>query len=238
MPKSYLSRVIHGGADLNADQMSLVCEFLHLSESETDYLQLLLDYERSGLQNRKAKLLQKIRVLQELNQETKHHLEASSVNINSPDVAEYYLDPWLQIIHVCLSIKRYSQNPANLIGDLNLGKERVSLAIQKLEQMGLIARDVSGISLLKENIHLPRESPVYKSWRNQLKLMSMHQLDHTTEKNPYSFMVVFSADEATRTEIQGRFLKFINGVEKLVGKCQQENTYQISFDLFSWTKIN
>src|SRR5688572_6843157 len=88
IPKSYLSRVIHGKADLNQDQMSLACEFLGLSEAETDYMLLLLDYERSSLKKRKLRLEQKISRIQAENMEIKHHIEAAPTLPSNSDLAE------------------------------------------------------------------------------------------------------------------------------------------------------
>jgi hypothetical protein len=170
--------------------------------------------------------------------EIKHHLDAQPVLVSSSECSEYYLNPEIQIIHICLTVPRYRDNPAYLIQDLGINSEKLALCLQKLEQMRLILRQDNSIVVLKENLHLPRESPLYRTWRNQLKLMSMYKLDNTIERNPYSFMVVFSCNEEVRTEIQNRFLKFINGIEKLVDKSPKEDVFQLNFDLFSWTKTS
>ena len=56
IPKSYLSRVVHGKADLSGDQLYLACEFLNFSDKERSYLFLLLEYARAGLKRRKSQI--------------------------------------------------------------------------------------------------------------------------------------------------------------------------------------
>ena len=62
------------------------------------------------------------------------------------------------------------------------------------------------------------------------------RIDAIAEDQAYSFAVMFSADEDARREIQSRFLAFLKSVEELVGGARQEDAYQMSFELFPWTK--
>src|SRR5690348_755634 len=100
VPKSYLSRVIHGKADLNTDQLFLVCQYLEFNEQESTYMQLLLEYARTGLRTRKEKLQSEIRRMQVQHLDTKEHLKASPVGASNDELAAYYLDPWIQLTHV------------------------------------------------------------------------------------------------------------------------------------------
>ena len=108
--------------------------------------------------------------------------------------------------------------------------------INKLEQMNIISRDEAELKILIKKMHLPRSSPVYKAWRNQLKLMAMRKLDDAEDADSYSFSVVFASDTETQNQIRRRFLTFLKEVEKLAGTSAQHDTYQMSFDLFAWTK--
>lgn len=226
---------MHGKADLNTDQLFLVSQFLQFNDSEGFYMQLLLEYARTGLKARKETLLREIRQIQTQHLDTKEHLKPRTGVLND-DAAAYYLDPQIQIIHICLSIPRYQKDLSLLANNLKLPISKLAVAINKLEQMHLIARTKDGVKLLVENIHLPKHSPIYKSWRNQLKLMSIGRIDSIADDHAYSFSVAFSASEDIRTEIQSRFLAYLKSIEDLVSGGPQEEAYQMSFELFSWTK--
>lgn len=235
--KSYLSRVVNGSANLSPDQLFLVCEYFEFDEKQRDYVFLLLEYARCGSKKYREAVLGKIRRIQARYLETKEHLKAKSVTGNSSGSETYYLDPLHQIVHIALSIARYQSDLALLAHDLRIPVERLLSAVQKLEQLGIISREKNGaIKTLVKNVHLPRTSPVYTSWRNQLKLISMQQLQNLGPSDSYSFAVVFSADIATRRLIQSRFLEFLKEVEEMVGKASNKNVFQLNFDLFNWTQ--
>lgn len=84
-------------------------------------------------------------------------------------------------------------------------------------------------------MHLPKQSPIYRSWRNQLKLAAINKMDTVADEQAYSFAVIFSANDDIRKEIPSRFLKCLKGIEELVAADPPDDTYQMSFDLFPWT---
>lgn len=62
--KTYISQVVRGGAQLNSDQAYLAARFFDLSEEETEYLRLLVEWDRTQVQERKKSLLAKIHAIQ------------------------------------------------------------------------------------------------------------------------------------------------------------------------------
>ena len=78
-------------------------------------------------------------------------------------------------------------------------------------------------------------SPVFRPWRNQLKLLCLDRLSRRGQKSDYSFSVCFSATDKVRDRIKGDFLELLKRVEAEVGAARQEEAYQMSFELFAWT---
>jgi len=235
IPKSYLSRVIHGKADLNADQMYLICKFLNFDNDESEYMQLLLEMEKTGLKERRNKLVEIVSSRQLEKLDTKHHLETSLAAPTSNELGTYYLSPLMQIVHVCLSINRYARNPHQLATDLKISQSKLNNIILTLERLQLIKRSKESIQLLARKIHLPKDSDLYSAWRNQIRLLGMHQMGEVSPENLYSFSVVFSTTKTVRKAIQAKFLEFISEVEKLSANSIEEEAFQLNFDLFPWT---
>lgn len=236
VPKSYLSRVVNGKANLSSDQLFQICEYLNFNKTERNFLQLLLEHARTGLKTRKKLLTEEINLMQSQYLDTKEYLRSAAIVQAGDEITEYYLDPLIQIIHICLSIHRYRKDLALLARDLNIASNKLLKVINKLEQWNLIERGPKGIKLVVQNMHLPKTAPVYKSWRNQLKLLAINKIDSIEDDDGYSFAVIFSATEEVKKLIQRRFLEYLNEVEALVGASPQEDTYQMSFELFPWTK--
>lgn len=234
IPKSYLSRVIHGKANLNEDQMELICSYLSFDEDETDYMQLLLAYERCSLRQRKIKLKKRINAKQAQKLNTEQHIDSASpanMLISSDD---YYLDPIIQIVHVSLTIGRFQKEPHLLCSALNISKEKLESTLIQLEKMNAISRHAKGVKVLVNDIHLSKDSRLYQVWRNQLKFISINQLNSLPVDHCYSFSVLFSADESARVTIQNAFLEYLNKIKDIVEAAPKKETYQLSFDLFPW----
>jgi uncharacterized protein (TIGR02147 family) len=232
--KSHLSRVIHGHAELNYDQLYLLCRYFDLKADECEYLRLLLELERTALAERRKQLQSLIKETQREKMQTKRHISAGPVP--ESNMMSYYLDPLHQIVHVAFAIPRYQRDPRLLGDDLGLSWTLMERIIKQLEEMHLIQSDQNGVRLLVEDLHLPRESVFYRPWINQVKLMSLQRLQQNEGKDAYAFSVTFSADDDSRKQILGRFLDFLKSTEQKVKGAAQENVYQMSFELFSWTQ--
>ena len=77
-------------------------------------------------------------------------------------------------------------------------------------------------------------SPLYKGWRNQLKLLAINRVDTLDKHHDYSFSVIFSSDAETRKNIQTLFLEFLKKVETMVDESEKAGVYQMSFEIFPW----
>ena len=197
---------------------------------------LLLEFARSAHAARKSELKEKIRAVQARHLRSEEHLRARAVQISSEGIQEYYLDPLHQIVHVCLTVERYQKEPELLAEALKLRPERVVSLIQTLERLGIVERKGNKVIPRINGIHLPQDSPVFASWRSQLRTRSFQCLQDAKPGEAYSFSVVFSADPATREKLQALFLDYLKSVEGLVDQAQCVDVYQMNFDLHPWTR--
>jgi len=232
--KTYLSNCLKGKADLNFDQLYKVCEFLKLDSEQSQYLELLLSYERSGLKDRKEKLLSIIKSVQAKYEKTDQYISAKKVTVDTDGIYHYYLDPINQIVHASLAIERYRKNLQLLSKDINIPVFRIMDSIATLEKLGIISKDGKEIKIIQDSLHLPSDSPIYKTWRNELKNLSMQKLRNLKAESSYSFAVVFTATEDTRKFIQEKFFEFLKEIEPVAQKAESENAYYMNFDLFPW----
>jgi len=235
--KSYLSKVIHGSADLNPDQLFLMSTVLGLSEEEHEYLLLLLEHARSAIEGRRKELLKKIESIQQRNLKTVSHLESKPVSVRQLEgLGEYYLDPILQIVHMSLNVPRFRDDLLLLSKSMNLPLAIVTKAVRTLEKLKIIVREKGKVRIVLNNIHLPPESAVYPAWRSQIRNMSLQRLQYLTEQKAYSFSVIFSGDESSRKQIQKKILELLKEIEAIVKEAPSENTYQFNIDLLPWTE--
>lgn len=236
IPKSYLSKVIHGVCDLNQDQLFLIAEYFKFDKEEIDFLFLLLDYSRSSLEKRKKTLLAEIKSIQEKKLETKEYIKDSEViSPTTQDLSSYFLDPLNQLVHMCLAISRYQENLKLIAQDLRVDPNRVLKSIEVLEKIRFIEKKDGKFKNLVTDIILPKSSPIYRSWLNQVKLMSIHRVDNSSDEIIYSLGGTFTGTEETKNQVKSKFLDFLKEVKKISDSAAKEEIFQINFDLFPWT---
>lgn len=233
--KSYLSKILKGDAELSKDQAYLCAHELELDEEEREYFHLLIDCERSALPQYKKEISSKIKNIQlKKTQSDSYLVKEKPKNLDMNDAQKYYLYPEVQLIHLSLGIKKYQDAPEKLMQELSISQELFQNCIKTLEALNLIEFDNKKIKILKSNMHLSNESPLFHQWHLQFKLKSLEQLKNLSARDKYNFLVSFSASEEDKEKIRIEFLHFLNKVEKIVKKSKSENLYQMNFDLFNW----
>ncbi len=236
--RPYLSKVMKGTAQLSADQLFLMANFLQLGAGEQDYLQLLLEHDRTAVAERRAQLAVRIRGIAAQRRDSGAHLSAKTIDARmdgAQALGDYYLDPLLQIVHVAISVDFFSRQTAALAGELNLSGIQLHGLLGTLERLGLAYREGQQWRAREPALHLPKASPLYRAWRNQMKLAALQRLGQVDPEEAYAFSAVFSADAATKAFVHDRFLEFLRSVEGAVQRAPARQVFQMAFDLFPWT---
>ena len=236
IPKSYISKVTTEKAHFNCDQLCAVCEYLGFTETQLRYMMLLLELERCAQKKWKDILTRDLNIIRDKAMDSTEHIKAKADQVGEQSLRDYYIDPMNQIVHICLSIPRYQREPQRLAADLRLSPAELRMVIERLEALNIIENVNGKIKTVVKSIHLPKLSPVYKPWRNQLKLLCLDRLNRDARTDDYSFSVTFSATSRARDKIKSEFLDLLKKVEDTVQTSDQVETYQMSFDLFSWTE--
>ena len=235
--KAYLSQVIKGVRDLGQDQLYLACKFLSFSPEESEYLKILLDYSRCGLEDRKKDLLREIKIWQKQKNKTSQYIDVEELSNREINREDYYLDPMNQVVHMGLYCDEFRKDPMKLASKLYLPKKRISEYLNSLQRMGIIEINTKGIKIKEVELHLPKDSTIFHSYKSQCYTNTMNRLKKLDESKTYNFTVIFSGDEQVRNELNNEFMKFLTKAKKLVKNCKSKEVFQMNFDLFSWTEI-
>jgi uncharacterized protein (TIGR02147 family) len=236
--KTFLSKVMSGGSQLSADQVYLLADFFELTKEEHDYFMLLIECERTGLAKRRQALEKKIGALQAAHRNTKQSLKAKSSDESISDSrAEYYLDPFMTIAHLFLTLPAYAGDAKKVAQKLRLTDAHASKIFLGLERMGLIQRlSKDGFyRVIEDHIHLTSDSLLITPYHALFRMASLQELMRAAPDERFAFSVTFSADEKTKKLVHEAFLKFLREIEPAVKAAPSEEVYQLNFDLFSWS---
>jgi hypothetical protein len=236
LQRTYLSTVINGAGHLNGDQLFAACEFLQLSTDESDFANLLLEWERSQSEKRKKRLKIQIAAMRRHGLNTDNYIPGAKPSADSRGALldDFYLDLQAQMVHMFLTVPRYSKDHETIRRALGLEKDSFHMALNKIEQAGLISLSGKEVKVLQSSIHLPASSRLYPSYRMQMRLKALELMQNRSPDNHYSFSVLFSADEDARRRMHTRFLEYINWCQKISENETPEQVYQMNFDLVKW----
>lgn len=227
---------MNGSADLSEDQLHLLCEYFNLNRDETKYLELLLQFAKSGLKDRKDVLKREIHIFQSIKLDIKNNIDVDQITPEHQLFIDYFLNPQMQIVHVALNVKKY-QTLESLEKVINSDKKALIEILDKLIQLNLIEYKNKRYQVIKESLHLPKDSHLIHPHQTLLRVKSLeHKEVKSRDSGNYTFSVTFSCDEDGRKKIQEDFIKYLKSVQKTVQNAGTEEVYQINFDLFSWTK--
>lgn len=230
--KSYLSRVLNGEAHLNADQLYLLAGEINLRDDEFDYLLLLLEIERCGLESRRQGLIRKRDEIRSAKMQSDQFLERTAAVPDIQAFTEYYANPLIPIVHMYLTMPKFLSNPSLAQTELGITPLQLQAALSSLEKCGVLVLDKKRYRLAKINLHLSPDSPLFKIYATQFRLMSIQHLQARSQDPDYFFTASFSTNEKTRREIKKRFLEFLRWMSQEVAKETPSNVYHLNFDLF------
>ena len=233
--KSYISKVMSGTANLSSDQAYSIGKVLGLSGPELTYFLLLLERERSALEERQKELDLEILRIQEKHLQTKEHLSDAGLKELNSDYFLYYTTPWAQVVHIGLTIPHFARDPQSLCTTLKMNKEDFLQTLHILERLKLVTPETNGYSVSFAKTHLTPDSPQHRSWRLQQDALTNAAFLERRDPKHYGYSVTYSATESVRAEIRRRFLDFLQDVQRLAGDSKPEKLFQMRFDLFSWT---
>lgn len=237
--KPYVSKVMSGMADFNSDQLFMACRYLGLGSEETDFLLLLLDFDRALYPERRELLEKRIEKIREEKRDTGKKLDSvKKMDGDEFDIsiyADYYLEPDILLTHMMLTVEKFRKNLDLLRECLQMREERLGDILVRLEKMKLIAVKNEKIEILVNSMHLPKDSRLVGAHQQLLRMHCQHRLAQLNRDQKKVFAVTFTSTKKNRGKIEEAFNRFIGEVRGIATKGKAEEVYQLNFDLFSWS---
>lgn len=236
---TYLSRVYNGEAHLNSDQLYRLCDFFLLSTEESEFLFLLVEWEKSSYHIRKNKLKKKIDQIKQNQCSTGSFLHAKKIDPqNIEKMSQYFLEPYAPVVHSFFSIERFSKNPNLIANEIGLSPQKLKSVLILLENLNLIVFDqnLERYKMNSDHLHLEKNSSINDGYQKLSRMMSADYSSRLISDEKHQYCVNFGTDPETYKSIYHEFNLFISKVEKLVRTSTPTQIYYLDFQLFPWGK--
>lgn len=230
--RSYLSNVLNGRGSLTQDQAYLFSRAVGLSASEEHYLSLLLELDRSVVEERKREIIELLKAINLPKDSSGNRMKSAGVNVSEEAVAKYYSDPHYPICHMYLCIDEYANDPWSLAAKVGLSRDKLSEIFEVLEQCRVIERGTMGIKMLQDNVFLAREKPFAKTHALLFRLKAVDAFNHGKDPEGYFFTASFAATEALRLKLKEAWLRMLQEISGEIVDCEATDVYHLNLDLF------
>lgn len=232
--KAFLSRVLNGKSHLSANQLLLACEFLEFKKPERDYLLQVWLMQRATNRKQREALLLEVRRLQQAMRRTEESVEVNPLQVSTQKHVEYFLEPNAQLVHMFVAIDAYRTQIRTIAEKLSMSTQELERILSLLMSLGAIEVKKGQLSVASTEYHLPSGSPVFKAYRNNLRVKALAKMSGLENEKAYSFSAVFCATDKVKQKLQSEFLEYLSRSRKLIGDAPSEHVYQLNFDLFQW----
>lgn len=225
-----VSQIFRGEKHLSLETACELTEFLALSEEESEYFLLLVDYNRAGSAKLTKKLLSQIKKRQDQARQLENRLK-KDLQL-SPETKAIYYSSWLYgAVRMLASIESFNTVEA-LSSHLQMPRSNIQSILNFLIENGLIEVEKGYYKSGPTKTHITAKDPLvikhHQNWRLQaMNKMQLRNDNHFFLTAP--FAVSKEAAEALRTELPA----FVEKIQKIVGPSESEEVWCLNIDYFS-----
>jgi len=213
-----ISQVFNGDRDLSLEQTFLISDYLNLSLEESEYFELLVLKERSGLKKQKDLYLKKIKVIQEKNKSFKKFVKPKDLQLTKEDELVYYTE-WVHAsIRLLSEIEDY-QSVEELSKKLKVELNVVKHSAEFLHRVGMVNYQNGNVTSVKNNLHLDKGSSLLflrqQTWR--MKALENFQ---RKDKKDYFFNALMTIEERQFEKIKEILAESVGQIGEQVEKVK------------------
>lgn len=227
---SYLSQVLQENAHLTEDQALGICDYLELSERETNYFLLLLRFEKASTTKLKKYLENQIQYYQKENEHIGQKVPAEKTLLKDEDIGRYF-SSWIpSAVHLLTSSPDFG-TAKSISQRLNLPLKNIEESLNYLHKLGYIEKKDGRWIYKGGSIHIPKDShwqPAVQESRRQLAMRSIA----VNPEEVIHFSSIFTIDQKDVEEIKRLIKPFLDKSHQVIQKSGSEELYCMCLDLF------
>lgn len=226
---AFVSQVLLKKGHFSNEHAIESAKFLELSEEETDYFLLLVQYQRAGTTSLRNFLQKKIRKIQESQKNIKSRIKVDKM-IGSENQAEYYSSWHYAAIHIATSIPHFS-TPEAIAKQLSIPLNRVINCLEFLVSCGLVLQKNQKYLIGETRIHLGANSNLIAKHHSNWRIRAINQLDSFQSSNTH-YSLVMSLSEKDVERIREELIQCIQRCESIIQESPEEKLYCVGLDFF------
>lgn len=227
-----VSLVLTGQKTFTMDQAIMVCNFIGLSEIETDFFMLLIEWDRASTPLLRDRIQKKMNLVIESSKVLAKRLKVSR-HLTETQKSIFYSSWLFSGIRNLVALPDIS-SVHDLSNRLNLPLSVVREHVDFLLANKLLKLDSMGkLEVGPAHTHLGSDSPFINKHHQNWRLRAISKMDVRSNSDLfYTCPMSLSIEDAEK--IRQMLPKFVEDVLKIVRPSPSESTHCLNFDWFSY----
>lgn len=227
-----VSYVFNGTRDFSMEQAIEVAEFLGLSDLESDYFSLLIQFSRAGSHKLKNKISHQLEKMRQVALNLKSRV-VQDLEMSAEAKSRFYSNWYYSGVRLSSSIDGLNTVEA-LAKYLRLSRARVREVLEFLVQYGLCVEKAGLYSMGPRRTHLEASSPLVSRHHANWRLKAIEHLDDVASEELF-YTGPMAVSDLVMSEIRKDLVDLIDHMVKKVGDSPSENLACLNIDFFKVT---
>lgn len=225
-----VSQIFQGDRNLSTEQSYFLAELLQLTPDETQYFQLLVEYELANQHLYKSHIEQQLKAKKESAKQLINRLPQDDV-LDEETKTQFYSDWIYSGIRLLCDIEHI--NTATQIADiLDLEEEVVRSKLLFLIEKNLVVRSDNLLKVGPKRIHLDKDSPLAKYIHMNWRLKSLQDLSNNISSESLRITVPCTSSLEEFEELKQNLRSCLNEFYKKLPDAKSESLQCLCIDLF------
>ena len=226
-----ISFILSGRNPLTLEQASDIADFVGLNESETDYLFLLVEFERAGTHRLKTKLERRMTAAQIQSKKVTKRLK-KDVKLSDELKAIYYSSWSYTGIRNLVATGEY-KDAASLARRLNTPLSTVNRTLQFLIENRLCIERDGHLATGPTYTHVDSDSPFVNKHRQNWRLRGFTMMEQKNEADLF-YVSPMSISIADAEKVRAMILQMIQDVVEVMRPSPSEKVCCLNIDWFEY----
>lgn len=226
-----ISQIFKDDRDLNLEHAAELCEFIHLTDEETYYFLLLVDYSRAGSVKLRKKLHAKIKI-EQLQQQKLINRVPKDITL-SDHVRSIYYSSWIYTgLRNLIAISEI-QNTEQLAARLKVDQKKLQTIIQFLLDNHLLITEAGRIKVGPQKTHLESTSPWITKHHHNWRIKSMEAMQNSSDADLF-YSAPMSLSMEVAEKVRQQLPEFIKQIIEEVGPSESQTVRCLNIDWFEY----
>lgn len=228
-----ISLILSGKRDLSQEQAFDLCQYLELSELETEFFFQLLQLQRAGSERLRTYMKKKIVLAQQENSKLASRVKDAKI-LKDPDKATFYSSWLYSAIRMYCSTQKQGRSLDEITDRFQVSRTQALEILQFLLKTLLLEEDPSKPGFYKmgpQKTYVPFGSPFLVRHHLNWRIQSLQKADHM-DANEMMVTAPISISKKDFARVRDLMTELLEKTSKIVKDSEAEEIACMNLDLF------